>query len=56
MYSIPQTAKLDGVNPHAYLTDTLSRVAAGHLISRISKLMPWAFPSPPPRSCCLITA
>lgn len=48
MYSILQTAKLNGVNPHAYLTDTLSKIAAGHPISRISELMPWTFQSPPP--------
>jgi transposase len=41
MYSILQTAKLNGVNPEAYLTDTLAKIAAGHPISRISELMPW---------------
>jgi IS66 C-terminal element len=41
------TAKLNGVNPQAYLTDTLAKIAAGHPISRISELMPWAFQSPP---------
>jgi hypothetical protein len=40
MYSILQTAKLNGVNPEAYLIDTLSRIAAGHPITRISELMP----------------
>jgi transposase len=48
MYSILQTAKLNGAKPQAYLTDTLSWIAAGHPISRISELMPWAF-QPPPR-------
>jgi hypothetical protein len=46
IYSILQTAKLNGVNPQAYLTDTLSKIAAGHPISRISELMPWAYRSP----------
>lgn len=46
MHSILQTAKLNGINPQAYLTDTLSRIAAGHPINRISELMPWAFQSP----------
>jgi len=45
MYSILQTAKLNGVNPEAYLTDTLAKIAAGHPISRISELMPWVYPS-----------
>ena len=44
MYSILQTAKLNGINPEAYLTDIFSRIAAGQ-ISRISELMPWAFQS-----------
>jgi len=47
MDSIRQTAKLNGVNPQAYLTDTLSRIAAGHPISRISELMPWTFQALP---------
>jgi len=41
MYSILRTAKLNGVNQEAYLTDTLAKIAAGHPISRISELMPW---------------
>ncbi len=40
MYSIPQSAKLNGVNPEAYLTDTLCKIAARHTINRISELMP----------------
>src|ERR1700751_5786710 len=45
MYSILQTAKLNGVNPEAYLNDTLAKIAAGHPINRISELMPWAYQS-----------
>ena len=37
---------MNGVNPQVYLTDTLSRIAAGYSINRISELMPWAFQSP----------
>jgi hypothetical protein len=47
MYSILQTAKLNGIKPEAYLTDIFSNIAAGHPISRISELMPWAFQSLP---------
>jgi transposase len=46
MYSILQTAKLNGVNPEAYLTDTLARIADGHPINRIDELMPWASQRP----------
>ena len=50
MYSILQTAKLNGVNPEAYLTDTLSRIAAGHPINRIFELMPWLYNSQNPET------
>ena len=43
MYSIVQTAKLNDVNPEAYLTDTLTKIADGHPINRITELMPWAY-------------
>jgi hypothetical protein len=36
MYTIMQTAKLNGVNPEAYLSDTLTKIAEGHPISRIN--------------------
>jgi transposase len=42
MYTIVQTAKLNGVNPEAYLRDTLVKIADGHPVSRIDELMPWA--------------
>jgi hypothetical protein len=41
IYTIVQTANLNGVNPEAYLRDTLSRIAEGHPINRIDELMPW---------------
>jgi hypothetical protein len=41
MYSIVQTAKLNHLNPEAYLRDTLAKIADGHPISRIDELMPW---------------
>ena len=41
MYTIVQTAKLNELNPEAYLRDTLAKIAEGHPISRIDELMPW---------------
>jgi hypothetical protein len=41
IYTIVQTAKLNGVNPEAYLRDTLASIAEGHPINRIDELMPW---------------
>lgn len=43
--SLIETCKLNGVNPHAYLTDVLERLVAGHLNSRIDELMPWRYPA-----------
>ena len=37
------TCKLNGVNPQAYLTDTLSRNVDMHSMSLIDDLMPWNF-------------
>ena len=41
IYTIVQTAKMNDLNPEAYLRDTLARVAEGHPINRIDELMPW---------------
>jgi transposase len=40
-YTIVQTAKLNGLNPEAFLRDTLAKIAEGHPISRIADLLPW---------------
>jgi transposase len=41
--SLVETCKLNGVNPHAYLTDARERILAGHPQSRIDELMPWRY-------------
>jgi transposase len=41
IYTLVQTAKLNGVNPETYLKDILTRIAEGHPINRIDELMPW---------------
>lgn len=38
-----QTAKMNGVDPLAWLQQTLERIADGWTISRIDQLMPWNF-------------
>ena len=43
-YTLIETAKLNGVDPQAWLTDTLARIA-DHKITRIDELLPWCNPS-----------
>ncbi len=41
-YTLVETAKLNGVDPQAWLTDVLSR-SAEHKINRIDELLPWNY-------------
>ena len=40
MYSLIVTAKLNDVDPRAWLADVLARIA-DHPVSRLSELLPW---------------
>jgi transposase len=41
-YTLIETAKLNGVDPQAWLTEVLSRIA-DHKITRIDELLPWRY-------------
>ena len=41
--SLIATAKMNGIEPFAYLNATLEALANGHPQNRIDDLMPWAF-------------
>ena len=41
-YTLIETAKLNGVDPQAWLTDTLGRIA-DHKITRLDELMRWRY-------------
>ena len=41
MYSIIQNAKLNDINPEAYLRETLRWITEGYPINRIDELTPW---------------
>ena len=41
LYTLIETAKLNGLNPEAYLAYAIDQLARGHLASRLSELLPW---------------
>jgi hypothetical protein len=41
-YTLIETARLNGVDPQAWLTHVLARIA-DHKITRIDELMPWRY-------------
>jgi transposase len=39
--SLIETAKMNDVEPYAYLHDVLQRMVDGHPINRLDELLPW---------------
>ena len=46
MYSLIVTAKMNGVDPQAWLADVLARIAT-HPAHRLDELLPWNWVAPP---------
>ncbi len=44
--SLVETCKLCGIDPEAYLVDTLAKIVNGHPNSRINDLLPWVYDKP----------
>jgi transposase len=42
--SLIETCKLNGVDPHAWLSATLTAIFQGHRLSQIDDLLPWCYP------------
>jgi len=49
IYTLVETARLNGLNPQAYLTDLLTRIA-DHPINRVDDLLPWNIQLPDSQS------
>jgi len=47
--SLIETCKLLAVEPHAYLTDVITRIVNGHPQTRLDDLVPWAYSVAPDR-------
>lgn len=43
IYTLVQSAKMNGLNPHAYLAGILNAMARGHSNQRLADLTPWAW-------------
>jgi transposase len=41
IYTMVESAKLNGLNPQAYITDIIDRMAKGHSSQRLAELLPW---------------
>jgi len=49
LYTVLETAKLNGLDPEAYLADVIDRMAKGHPINRLAELLPWNWQRQPAR-------
>ena len=53
MYSLIVTAKMNDIDPQAWLADVLARIAA-HPVQRLDELLPWNWAAE--MVCCKVAA
>jgi transposase len=41
LYTVLESAKLNGLDPQTWLADVIDRMAIGHPINRLAELLPW---------------
>ena len=41
IYTVLETAKLNGLDPEAYLASVIDRMAKGHPANKLAELLPW---------------
>jgi transposase len=49
LYTVLETAKLNGLDPEAYLAEIIDRMAKGHPINRLAEFLPWNWKAEPAR-------
>jgi len=49
LYTVLESARLNGLDPEGYLADVLARLAQGHPINRLNELLPWNWQRQPAR-------
>ena len=49
LYTVLESARLNGLDPEGYLADVIDRMARGHPINRLAELLPWNWQRPPAR-------
>jgi len=47
LYTVLETAKLNGLDPEAWLADVINRMAKGHPMNRLAELLPWNWKAEP---------
>lgn len=55
IYTVLETAKLNGLDPEAYLANIIDRMAKGHPATRLNELLPWNWAAIPENHTSAVT-